>query len=287
LKSNTAGEFKLGRLDTGTLSAWGTASVFGTKLGGGYGSAQNFVRYGASATTYWNTAPTRFNNAIEYKTPDMSGFTARIMIVPMVDQGAASDDQVSASKASAGMNGASTQTVATGNVAAGVNRSSAQDISIAYNQGPLNVMAAVQTIKVGSNGINAFVGVGPSLAADKTSTVTILAANYKFGNTTVYGGTWNEKQDTTTAVDVAGTIMGLKYNMGQVDLMASTTRSVDTGSASGVTRKLMGFGANYNLSKNTYLYARYENRDASTSVGTDLSTTGITKTTAVGLRMGF
>jgi predicted porin len=287
LKSTTAGEFKLGRLNTGTLSAWGTMSVFGTKLGGGYGSAGQYARYGATATTNWNTAPTRFNNAVEYTTPDMNGFKGRLLYVPMVDQGDASSAQLTASSATT-LNGASSISSLNSTQAAGVNRAGAQDISIAYSQGPLNVMAAVQTIKVGANGINAFVGVGPALTANTTSTLTTLAANYKFGNTTAYGGTWTEKQDTATAVDITGNIFGVKYNMGAVDLMASMTSTKDnSGASTVVNRKVTGLGGNYNLSKNSYIYARYENRDANTTLADDVSTKGITKTTAVGLKVSF
>ena len=288
LKSTTAGELKLGRLNTGTLSAWGTMSVFGTKLGGGYGSAGQYVRYGATPTTNWNTAPTRFNNAIEYTTPDMSGFKARLLYVPMVDQGGASSAQNAITTGATFSGATNVSSTVTGNLqSAGVNRAGAQDISLAYSQGPLNVMAAIQTIRVGANGINAFVAVGPALTASTTSTLTTLAANYKFGNTTVYGGTWNEKQDTATAVDVAGRIVGVKYSMGATDLMASTAQTTDTGTTAGVGRKIVGLGANYNLSKMSYLYVRYENRDVSTASDTDLSTNGNTKTTAVGLKVSF
>jgi len=288
LKSATAGELKLGRLNTGTLSAWGTASVFGTKLGGGYGSAGQYARYGATATTYWNTAPTRFNNAIEYTTPAMSGFTGRFLYVPMVDQGSASSAQNTATGSGASSAGATNiSTTATGTAqSAGVNRAGVQDVSIAYNQGPLNVMGAVQTIKYGSNGVNSFVGVGPTTTAGSTSTLTTLAANYKFGNTTVYGGTWTEKQDAATAVDITGRIIGVKYTVGATDLMASTTSTVDNASTA-VNRKLIGLGANYNLSKNSFLYARFESRDANTGASGDISTEGVTKTTAVGLERNF
>ena len=128
---------------------------------------------------------------------------------------------------------------------------------------------------------------GPATTDNTTHTTTTLAANYKFGNPAVCGGTWNEKHDTATAIDVAGTMMGVKYNMGAVDLMASLNRSVDTGTTAGTTRKLTGLGANYNLSKNSYIYVRYENRDIDVGKGDDLSTTGITKPTAAGLKVSF
>ena len=288
LKNATAGEFKIGRLNTGTLSAWGTASVFGTKLGSGYGSSGQYARYGATAVTNWNTAPTRFNNAFEYTTPAMSGFTGRLMIVPQVDQGAASSDQLAAlTSNTAAAGNTNTTTSAAGSVSsAGVNRAGAQDLSVAYNQGPLNVMFAQQTIKIGANGVNAIVGVGPTATANTTHKLTTTAANYNMGAVTVYGGLWTEKQDTATPVNISGRILGVKYTMGAYDLMASMA-STDDKSADNKDRKISGYGVNYNMSKRTIVYARYETRDANKNLDVDISTKGVTTTTAVGLKHSF
>ena len=293
LKNATAGEFKIGRLNTGTLSAWGTASVFGTKLGSGYGSAGQYARYGATATTNWNTAPTRFNNAFEYTTPTVNSFTGRLLIVPQVDQGAASSDQATATTAAgagATVSGATNvSSTATGNInSPGVNRAGAQDISLAYNNGPLNVMFAQQTIKIGGNGVNAIVGVGPTATTGSKHVLTTYAANYNMGAATVYGGLWSETQDAagTRSVDVSGRILGVKYVIGAYDLLASTA-STDSKVSTNIDRKITGFGANYNMSKRTVVYARYENRDADKNAGTDISTNGVTKTTAIGLKHSF
>jgi predicted porin len=85
ITSSTLGGIKLGRLNTGTLAAWGDGSVFGTALGSGFGSAGIYTRFQSSTANYNNTAPTRFNNAVEYQSPAMNSFTVRYLFVPQVD----------------------------------------------------------------------------------------------------------------------------------------------------------------------------------------------------------
>ena len=179
---------------------------------------------------------------------------------------------------------------ATANSAAGwtANDNGYQSLSATYNNGPLNVMFAQQTIKIGGNGVNAIVGVGPTATTGSKHVLTTYAANYNMGAATVYGGLWSETQDAagTRSVDVSGRILGVKYVIGAYDLLASTA-STDSKVSTNIDRKITGFGANYNMSKRTVVYARYENRDADKNAGTDISTNGVTKTTAIGLKHSF
>ena len=66
LSSATAGQVKLGRVNTPALSAFLTGSVFGTALGSGYSAGQNIYSAAAAGTLHTQTYPTRFNNAVEY-----------------------------------------------------------------------------------------------------------------------------------------------------------------------------------------------------------------------------
>jgi len=287
LESSNMGGVKIGRLNTGTLSAWGVASVFGTAIGSGYGSAGQFARYGATASTFWNTAPTRFNNAIEYQTPTLNGFTGRLLYVPQVNQSATADTTgLSSSLTSA----SGVQTIATSAngsaINAGVNRVGVTDLSLAYSKGPLNVMAAQQKIKVGSEGVSALVGVGPAADAATTHTLNTLAANYTIGAARIHGGMWTEKQNTSTAVNLSGYIVGARYVMGATTLMASMAQTNDKG-ANNRDRKIAGIGADYALSKRSALWARYETRDANKNSAADDNTNGVTKTMAVGVRHTF
>ena len=290
------GGIKFGRLNTGSLAAWGTASVFGTALGSGYGSNGNiFTGTTSSLANFNQTAPTRFNGAVEYQTPSMGGLSARILMVPKVDNTGAGN-----------VNNASAAALA------GANRASVTDLSLAFNQGPLNVMAAKQTHKYGNNldavtpttvTVNALVAPGNSSnVANGSYALTTLAANYKMGDATIYAARWTEKQALVAAtalkVDSTGTMFGAKYAMGAVTLMASmgkrddkSTVSVGT-SAFGADKKITGLGVDYALGKRTNLWARYENRDSDTtrsgvSTLNPAASWDAIKTTAVGIRATF
>lgn len=100
---------------------------------------------------------------------------------------------------------------------------------------------------------------------------------------------WTETQAAGSAartVDVSGRIMGVKYTVGAYDLMASSANT-NSKVTSNVDRKISGIGANYNMSKRTIVYARYETRDADKNAATNVSTNGVTTTTAVGLKHSF
>jgi predicted porin len=289
--SKDIGTVRFGRLNTGSLSAWATASVFGTALGSGYGSNGNMYVGAASSLANFNqTAPTRYNGAVEYTTPTFSGFSARVLMVPKVDNTGAGN-----------VNNAAAATLP------GANRASVTDLSLAYNQGPLNVMVAQQAVKTGAVAVNGLVNTGAgSNVANGSYKLTTLAANYTMGAATVYAGYWTEKQATVaataTVVDAVGTMIGAKYTMGALTFMGSYGKRDDKSTAnagSGATtafanadKKIMGLGVDYALSKRTNLWARYENRDGDTTrSGTNTANANAswdaTKTTAVGVRHTF
>ncbi len=267
LSSAKAGSIKLGRVNSNALDAWGTASVFGTALGSGYGSNGNiFTRYSSSApASPYNSAPTRFNNAIRYESPAFSGFSGSVLYVPQVN-------------VTGGTNTADTTS------ARSTNRQGVTDIGLKYSNGPLNVMYANQKVSTGSEGVVDLVSnTAPTATAANVDTkLSILAANYTFGAATVYGATWTEKQNSSTATNAAGKMIGAKYALGATTLMASMGSNNDKTSAN-ADKKISGFGADYALSKRTNLYARYEVRDADTTTANDDKT----KTTAIGVRHSF
>ncbi len=287
LYNQNMGGVKIGRINTGTLDAWGTASVFGTALGSGYGSAGQYARYGATATTFWNTAPTRFNNSFQYETPNIAGVVGKFTYVPKVNaSGTVDTSDLSSSLTNA--SGLQTTAASAGGsvVNAGVNRAGVQELALRYVNGPLTLAYANQEISYGDQGVSALVGVGPSATADTKHKLTTYAANYNLGATTVYGGMWTEKQNTSTAVDISGNIFGLKYVMGNTELAVSQASTNDKSSAN-ADRKITGLGATYNLSKRTSVYYRNESRDANTNNGADTNGAGKTTTQAVGIRHQF
>lgn len=199
------GEIKMGRVNTPALSTWATGSVFGTALGSGYSAGQNVYNPAATGVTASHVYPTRFNGSIEYTTPSFNGLTARVYMVPKNDN----------------------STTATSNNA-GVT-----DLGLAYNNGPLNIAFSSQTIKSGSKGLAALVmpanGLG-DLSAGETLKVeqNTLAANYTMGAATVYAAYWTTKGTgaaegvTEVGLKRQGTMLGAKYALGAIDLMASS-----------------------------------------------------------------
>lgn len=171
-------------------------------------------------------------------------------------------------------------------VNAGVNRAGVQELAARYVNGPLTLAYANQVISIGDQGISALVGVGPAATTATKHTLTTYAANYNFGPATVYGGMWNEKQNTATAVEISGRIIGAKYTMGMIDLAVSQASTNDKSTAN-VDRKITGLGATYNLSKRTSAYYRNETRDANTNNAADTNSAGKTTTQVVGLRHQF
>jgi len=268
------GEVKLGRVNTGTLSAWGVGSVFGTALGSGFGGSAIFARYvPSSGATFWNTAPTRFNNSVEYTTPRVNGFQARVQYAPQVNKTGFGAENACTSSACTADNTA----------AAGGNRAGATDVSLGYSKGPLNAMVAQQSIKVGSGEVNALVSPNLQNAAG-THKLTTLAANYQIGAARVFAAYWTEKLGTTT--DVQSYSLGANYVMGPYTFAVSMANSNDK-TTNNVDRKILGLGADYALSKRTALYARYEDRDANKNSSADTAAAGVTKTTHVGVRHTF
>jgi predicted porin len=284
VSSATMGGIKLGRLNTGTLTAFGDMSVFGTALGSGYGSSGIFTRYQTSTANYNNTAPTRFNGAVEYQSPAMNGVTVRYLYVPQVDVNGIG-----------GENGCLQTACTSANTATpGVNKAGVTDASVRYSNGPLNVSYAVQQIKTGAGDTNSLLNPALQSTASTNLNHTTMGANYKVGNITGYFGYWTLGAGTTYSDK--GSMVGAKYTMGTIDWLVSAARlnsSLTGTSSAAADRKILGVGADYNLSKKSKFYARLESRNADT--GTTVTTAGsvsstqgsVTKTTAIGIQTNF
>ena len=281
------GGVKFGRLNTGTLATWGIGSVFGTALGSGYGTNGNiFTRDSSTVANFNATAPTRYNNAVEYTTPAMNGLTGRILYVPKVDgDGTGSTDSATATFP-------------------GVNRAGVTDVSLAYTSGQLNAGYSVQSHKYPTTLNHALVSPGASSAVvGGDYKLTTIAANYKIGDLQLYVAQWSEVQQvvssTAVKLDATGNILGAKYALnGNVDLMINQGRRNDKSTTDSATafsnrdQKILGLGADYKLSKRTALWARYENKDpdtnrSGTSTLTTTASNDATKTTAIGIRHTF
>ncbi len=243
--SGNFGSVLLGRLNTSTLATHGLANPFGTAVGSGY--ATMLHRYNAP-TTGAGTAPTRFNGAIEYSTPMMSGFQVRALYVPKVDQ-----------------------TDSTAN-----NRQGVTDLGLSYANGPLAAAISQQAI----SGANAAVAPLSNLGTEK-STLTTMAASYQLGAFKLAAGLATHKQDNSV-VDTATTRLSGTYTAGAVTGMLTWAKQDDK-LAADADRTSMGLGVDYALSKTTAVYFRYEATDTDTTSAADDKTT----TTMVGLRKSF
>lgn len=158
-----------------------------------------------------------------------------------------------------------------------------QEIGANYANGPL--AASFSQIKQDSKSVGTLV---------TESTVNTLGANYTIGAAKLFGLYQSTKFDggdfggaKLNYMAVSGT-----YTMGSVVLMASYGQLKDKSAESdGAKSKLTALGADYNLSKRTALYARYESINDKIGIVANPSTLAGTNDkrtrTAFGLRHSF
>jgi predicted porin len=263
------GNVRLGSPNSLGLEANGDASPLGTGSGSGYA--------GNAGTMMNSVVQTRYNRSIRYDSPAFSGFTASILVAPGGDNADVTGDSANQTP----------------------NARAATEAALKYSNGPLKVsltsiMQAAQKNKTGyyAGGFGA-AGTEP----EKTSN-TLLAANYTIGTTTLYAGMNTGDrlavQSTTSglAVESKGQRLAIKHTMGKIDLIASqTTQEVKgTGNAAtDVKSTVNGFGADYNFSKTTATYFRYEEwkTGMAATTGATAGATGTRNTASIGLRKSF
>ena len=298
IESADLGDLKIGTPNSPALTAGTTAQPFGTGLGGGY--SDTFGRLGSGAGTgisgYLGNATTsriiRNERALGSSTPVVSGFKGQIEYTFQNGNGKA---QASSANAD-GTNYAS-------------NNNGFLGLAINYNNGPLNAIAYQGQITAGANAaataysVSAAGTAAGQLGPNQNIKYTMFAANYNVGASTFYGGLTTTKTSNTTAAatnvyeDSKSSNFAYKYVMGQFDLMANyLVRTSNLTADSGFTpfgiSRLTGIGANYNLSKTTNLYVRYEKQsnvatNGQAADGSVANVFGDVKITAVGMRVNF
>jgi predicted porin len=182
------------------------------------------------------------------------------------------------------------------------NTPSFMGVLVNYSAGPLNLVAAQNNYKNGNNSIGGnavgFTVTSIGLAAGQEVVYQMLGANYTMGSHTFYTGMSNVRASNATE-DTQSWNVAYKFALNNnVDLMANmvsmssslansgsfiTLANLATQATWNLNRKIIGFGADYRLSKRTNLYVRYENYDSNT----DNTATGETTTTAFGVRHQF
>ena len=288
------GEVKLGVPNAGFFLAENESNPFVTGLGSAYG-AGGVSRLGTQAlgiVSGVNSATARIirhERSVQYTTPSFNGLTAMVTYAAQNDNAAIN------------------------------NQDGYQDISVMYKNGPLSVAYSNAVNKFGAGQLNllgnAYLGKATSNSTlagiNGDYTYNVLAANYTFGTTTVYGGyTTTKSNNIPTAItqlqeDATSWNLAFKHVMGSIDLLGNytvrTSNLANAGSlatAPGVSTpinnnnaKVIGLGANYNLSKRTSVYYRYELADANTDSKTNLTAAtiagSVTTTNMVGIRHAF
>jgi predicted porin len=147
--------------------------------------------------------------------------------------------------------------------------------------------------------------VGPltGITATGSTSTNFLSGNYTMGNATVYAG-WNKGKTLGAAaassagvyyvpavaagLDTNGSRLGFKYVMGATNFIVSTAKQTIHDSASAEhTRKVNGFRATQELSKQTSIYVAYEQYNAGNTYSDTTKDGGKYNVTAVGIRRQF
>jgi len=299
------GSLKIGTPNSPMLDVNAASQPFGTALGGGYSSG--FGRFGTGSSSGYS----QYVGAEGSTGRIIRSEKAAVFTSPELVPGLKAQVEYSAGNANGGYTS---------------NDNSIMGFALRYNNGPLNVLAdttkasAGNTAAAGSQsmktaGMGSGVFAANSLPANASTTWNFAAANYTFGSNTVYVGMSTTKTDGTSVVggmeDSKSTNIAYKYVTGNIDLLANyltrksnltEAQAVDTTAAIGsyaATAKMLGLGLNYNLSKNSMIYYRYEsirgiNANATTQTTANNGVVGIGSyggaagvKSMVGMRMAF
>ena len=270
------GTVKFGSVNMNTLTTTGMMQPFGTAIGSGYNTSGGILRGDTTATTV------RDENAIRFDTNAINGFTG------VIYYSAKQTNPFTSSSASTGTGYNSQQQAYNGFA---YDKVGTQEYALNYANGPITGSVTQQKQNL--------VGVGTlssgALSTGSTATtLTSYAGAYTMGNWKASLG--NQKNATTTgtvATNTTYTVAGLTYTSGPINYMVSNgSIAQNAGTYANKKSKLFSFGANYNLSKTTYLYLRSENINDEANIlaaasTLDITTSGKRTRTAVGLSMGF
>jgi predicted porin len=207
----------------------------------------------------------RIANSMNFETNSINGLVAKVGFAPKNDVGY-QDTSGKAASATVGVT----------------------EYSLKYSKGPLNVAYASIKYDIGKADYSSIAGPMQQLGLNsmglKTQTNTYLAVNYEImPGVKAFAGHATSKASDTTVINSTANNYGAVYTTGNIDLMVNLAK-VDDQTTLNADRKLTGLGANYNFSKTTRLYARYDNIHYNVNDGVN----GINqKRTAVGLSTLF
>jgi predicted porin len=264
LSSTTFGRVDIGAINNGQLDAYLTGQNFGTAFGSSFRGL--FINDTSAANSV------RFDNSFRYQTPSFNGVSVSVL---NVQKQTAAANTTTGNASNFGALGAYDYM--------GVN-----ELSLRYNAGPIN--AIYTATKQDYNNVQTkFDGTLGSY----TTELDTFGANYTMGNWKFF--VLNQKRtksDNTLNRNI--TTASVAYTMGANRFNVQFGEGKDTGSlGNGQNSTLTSLGYDYDLSKTTSLYARYENTKDNGGWVANATTLAAaagnnTRTrTALGLRIGF
>jgi len=229
------GEVQFGTINTASLAAYLNGSG---ALGTGVGSAYGVVQGSTGTNTF-----TRFENSVAYMTPSFNGFSARFQTVLGNDSQYGSTTGVT------------------------LRRSGMQELGLSYAAGPLSVNFAQLEVKTSPNEAAASATAGA--ASNVTTKTTTASVGYNMGVVRLGASISNVKNDAglttasaTGATDTKSHLLTATMPMGATRLMLSIGERKTDGSPvtalEGKKTTFTGLAAEHDLSKRTFVYARYQ-----------------------------
>ena len=257
------GRVDFGAINNAGLDAYLTGQNFGTAVGSAFRGI--FV---TDALNPVNGSVVRFDNSARYITPSFEGFSASVLNV---------QKQTKANTSNFGGLGAYDY--------AGVN-----EFSLRYNNGPINAIFA--STKQDASGVSVTSATATADSTVANATTQTFGANYAMGDFKFFLLNQTAKNNLVaggTSLDRTATTVSAAYTLGQ------NRFNVQVGGAknnlTGLKTDLVSFGYDYDLSKTTSLYARYEQLKDKAGIipaAATIDGTGTTRErTALGLRIGF
>jgi predicted porin len=154
------------------------------------------------------------------------------------------------------------------------------DSSIRYTNGPVDVMYTTLKYAVGAN-----TATNGGLTAGSSTEQSLLGAAYQVLPTLKLHAGFGETKSSTNTFKGKSTQYGVTYNVTpMIDVLAQVAKFDDT-STTNVDRKLTGLGVNYNFTKTTRAYLRYDSINYGSNVATALGSE--LKRTAIGVSKSF
>ena len=154
------------------------------------------------------------------------------------------------------------------------------DASIRYTNGPVDVMYTTLKYVVGANAPT-----NGGLTVNSSTEQSLLGAAYQVLPTLKLHAGFGQTKSSTSVFQGKSAQYGVTYNVTpMIDVLAQVAKFDDT-STTDKDRKMTGLGVNYNFTKTTRAYLRYDSINYGSNVATALGSE--LKRTAIGVSKSF